>query len=101
MTEYKQTGYLNGNFKVFHLADQEKKDIDFHYHDFHKILIFLKGNISYCIEGRNYELTPNDIVFISGRGNREILCDSEERITLFKDIDIVKLVLRELKGGRK
>ena len=86
MREYKQTGYLNGNFKVFHLNEEVKQDIDFHYHDFHKILIFLKGNISYCIEGRNYDLSPNDIVFVhAGEVHRPIWQDASpyERIIIY------------------
>ena len=61
MPEYKNAGYLNSRFKIFHLKDQERRDFSYHYHDFHKILILLSGDITYCIEGRSYDLLPNDI----------------------------------------
>ena len=59
---------------------------DFHYHDFHKILIHLHGNTSYCIEGRTYELQPNDIVFVNaGEVHRPVLHDNStyERIIIY------------------
>ena len=39
MNEYEKTGYLNSNFKIFHLIDEKMTPIDFHFHDFHKILL--------------------------------------------------------------
>ena len=52
LSHYEKTGYLHDDFKIFHLKDTSMRPIDFHYHDFHKILIFRKGNISYNVEGR-------------------------------------------------
>lgn len=86
MASYEKTGYLNSNFKIFHLTDHKMQSVDFHFHDFHKILIFLKGNVSYCIEGRSYELKPNDIVFVpAGEVHRPVLCDDSvyERIIIY------------------
>lgn len=39
--------------------------IPFHYHDFHKIILFLGGDVDYIIEGNSYHLQPDDIVFVS------------------------------------
>lgn len=85
----------SGSSNKIDLLNYQEKLID------DKIKCYVEPNRKKAIELAIKNAKPNDIVFISGRGNREILCDSEERITLFKDIDIVKLVLRELKGGRK
>lgn len=78
MTEhYKKSGYLTGDFKIFYLTDHTKKEFDFHYHDFHKLLIFLGGKIHYAIEGREYTLCPGDIVLIrAGEIHRPIFMDS-------------------------
>ena len=38
-----------------------------------------------------------DVIFISGRGNREIFCKSEIDVDYFKDMDIVKEAIKELK----
>ena len=64
MNEYTKTGYLDTNFKIFHLTDVDTQDVAFHYHDFNKILILLNGDVHYHIEGRSYALQPNDIVFV-------------------------------------
>ncbi len=62
--EYLKQGYLNSDFRLFHIIDQAKKEFDFHYHDFDKLVIPIQGNISYSIEGKTYPLKPYDIVLI-------------------------------------
>lgn len=62
--DYKKSGYLTSDYRLFHLKDTTLRTFDFHYHDFHKILIFLKGNAGYIIEGRQYDLQPFDILLI-------------------------------------
>lgn len=42
------------------------------------------------------ESQEGDVVFISGRGNRRVLCNSETTMKLLKDSDVVKEVLTEL-----
>ena len=64
MPEYKKVGYLTADFKMFHLKDEEMRTFHYHYHDFHKILILLNGDVTYCIEGRSYNLKKNDIVLV-------------------------------------
>ena len=53
MPEYKKVGYLTTDFKMFHLKDEEMRSFHYHYHDFHKILILLNEDVTYCIEGRS------------------------------------------------
>lgn len=65
MPEYKKVGYLTTSFKLFHLKDSKRRDFNYHYHDFHKILILLSGDVTYCIEGHTYRLRPKDIVLIN------------------------------------
>lgn len=59
-----QRGYLNEEFRLFHLRDGAMKPVDWHYHDFHKILVFLGGHAAYAIEGQNYALEPGDMVLV-------------------------------------
>ena len=47
---YEQKGYLNKDYRFFHISDQEKIDIPFHYHDFDKLILILGGNVKYIIE---------------------------------------------------
>ena len=65
MPEYKKVGYLTTSFKMFHLKDTSRREFHYHYHDFHKILILLGGDVTYCIEGRTYQLAPGDIVLVN------------------------------------
>lgn len=86
MNEYEKTGYLNSNFKIFHLVDKGMTPIGFHFHDFHKILLLMKGNVSYCVEGRTYDLQADDIVFVpAGKVHRPVLHDTAiyERIIIY------------------
>lgn len=63
--EYKKIGYLDHNYKMFHLVDKGIKKFENHYHDFDKILILIKGDISYHIEGKTYKLKPYDVVLVN------------------------------------
>ncbi len=77
--KYSKHGYLEDDFRIFHLIDREKKEYDFHYHDFNKITIFLKGNINYTIEGKNYVLKPYDIILVNaGEIHRVSVMDHSE-----------------------
>lgn len=93
MNEYEKTGYLNSNFKIFHLVGTEKKEFAYHYHDFNKILIFLNGDVTYSIEGRFYDLKPNDVVFVNaGEVHRPIIQSDApyERIIIYVSPDFLK-----------
>lgn len=49
---YQKSGYLNSPFRLFYLEDLPGREYTYHYHDFHKLLIFLNGTVSYRVEGR-------------------------------------------------
>lgn len=85
-TTYEKTGYLHSDFKIFHLTDTPVQPINFHYHDFHKILIFQSGSVCYHVEGRTYDLIPDDIVFVpAGVVHRPVFRDAStyERIIIY------------------
>lgn len=65
---YEKRGYLNEDFRLFHLADNNLGPMDYHYHTFHKIIILLAGRTGYAIEGERYALQPGDFVLV-GRGS--------------------------------
>lgn len=65
MNNYEKRGYLNSNFKLFHLLDEGNQNYDYHYHDFDKIIIFIQGSVTYRIEGCAYSLEPYDIILVS------------------------------------
>ncbi len=59
-----QRGYLREPMRLFHLNNCESEAIPYHYHEFHKIILFLSGTLSYRVEGRSYELTPEDLLLV-------------------------------------
>ena len=61
---YEKRGYLNHEFRLFHLRGQMDTPVAYHYHDFHKVLILLNGEADYIVEGRSYHLRPLDIVLV-------------------------------------
>ncbi|HWT26958.1 MAG TPA: AraC family transcriptional regulator [Mobilitalea sp.] len=86
MNHIEKTGYLNNDFKMFHIVDRQRKEYEFHYHDFNKIIIFISGNINYTIEGKNYLLKPYDIVLVNaGEIHRPSVLDNSayERIIIY------------------
>lgn len=92
MPEYKKVGYLTTSFKMFHLKDTNRKEFNYHYHDFHKILILLSGDITYCIEGHTYDLRSNDIILVNaGEVHKPlILSDAPyERIIIYISPDFL------------
>ena len=60
-----KSGYLNDNFKIFHIKDMKNIEFDYHHHDFNKITILISGDVDYLVEGKSYKLKPWDILFVS------------------------------------
>lgn len=86
MNDYEKRGYLNQDYRIFHITDQHQREFPYHYHDFYKILILLKGDVTYCIEGKSYPLLPYDLVLINaGEVHHPIVrsCAAYERIILY------------------
>jgi AraC-like DNA-binding protein/mannose-6-phosphate isomerase-like protein (cupin superfamily) len=86
MINFEKAGYLHHDFKIFHLIDRQRKEFEFHYHDFNKIIIFISGNINYTIEGKSYELQPYDILLVNaGEIHRPSVLDNSayERIIIY------------------
>ena len=67
MAEYEKRGYLLENFRLFHLQSDTGEQVDFHYHEFCKLLLLVSGQGSYYVEGHRYALHPGDIVLIGSR----------------------------------
>ena len=67
MIEYEKRGYLLENFRLFHLHTPQGAKVDYHYHDFYKILFFRSGAGDYIVEGQRYRLQPGDIVLVGSR----------------------------------
>lgn len=64
-----QRGYLHEDFRLFHIRDQRELDIEYHYHAFDKVVVFLGGRVNYIMEGKSYYLQPWDVLLV---GNNQI-----------------------------
>lgn len=97
MQKSQKKGYLVNDFRVFRLSDASLKPISSHYHDFHKIILFLGGGVDYVVEGKTYSLEPRDLVFVSaGEIHRPIFREAGpgetpyERIVIYIAPDFLK-----------
>ena len=89
----KQSGYLNQNFRLFHLKDKTAQEFEFHYHDFNKIIIFLSGNVTYLVEGKAYYLKPWDILLVNHHDIHKPVIDPNttyERIIIWLQNDFIQ-----------
>ena len=67
MAEYEKRGYLLENFRLFHLRSDSGAKVDYHYHEFCKLLLLVSGRGSYFVDGKRYSLSSGDIVLIGSR----------------------------------
>lgn len=57
-------GYLNESFRIFHVKDLGFKEAEFHYHEFHKIIIPINGKTNYLTEAGNHSASPGEILIV-------------------------------------
>lgn len=67
MEENQKRGYLLENFRLFHLRSVQDMKVDYHYHEFCKVLLLLSGKGTYIVDGQRYLLQPGDVVLIGSR----------------------------------
>ncbi|MDD3346709.1 AraC family transcriptional regulator [Oscillibacter sp.] len=63
-SEVGKRGYLHENFRLFHLKDSRAQKLDYHYHEFDKLILLLGGKVTYVVEGVTYFLKPWDILLV-------------------------------------
>lgn len=98
LSERQKTGYLNQEFRFFHLKDQKQMTFPYHYHDFCKIVCFLSGQVTYFIEGKAYFLQPKDILLINQYDlHRPVVKTKEpyERIVIWLRSDYLRKLSNE------
>ena len=64
-SEIGKRGYLNEAYRLFHLRDSRELNLDYHYHEFDKLVLLLGGRVTYHIEGIRYSLQPLDVLLVS------------------------------------
>lgn len=81
-------GYLRENYHIFHLRDTAGQELDFHFHEFDKIVILLSGQVTYLVESGSYSLRPWDILLVKHHAMHKAMIDRSEpyeRIILYLD----------------
>lgn len=63
-SEVGKRGYLHEDFRLFHLKDSRAQKLDYHYHEFDKLILLLGGKVSYVVEGVTYFLQPWDLLLV-------------------------------------
>ena len=63
-SEAGKRGYLHEDFRLFHLKDSLAQRMDYHYHEFDKLILLLHGKVTYVVEGVTYFLKPWDVLLV-------------------------------------
>lgn len=61
---YEKRGYLLDDFRLFHLKDVQGTNVDYHYHEFPKVIFMWSGAGNYSIDGNKYMIQDLDILLI-------------------------------------
>ena len=86
MSEHSKRGFLLENFRLFHLKSKGGTQVEYHYHEFCKILLLISGSGGYYVDGQRYLLQSGDIVLLDVHSIHRPELDSDvlyERIILY------------------
>ena len=62
--ENRLRGYLHEDFRIFHLKDADATRVDYHYHEFDKLVLLLSGTVTYFIEDIAYTMKAGDLLAV-------------------------------------
>lgn len=83
-----KAGYLKESYHYFHLRDTAGQELDFHFHDFDKLVILIAGAVDYRVESSNYQLRPWDVLLVKHHTIHKAEIDRSvpyERIIIYFD----------------
>ena len=86
MAQHNKRGYLLENFRLFHLKSRGGAPVEYHYHEFCKILLLVQGSGGYYVDGQRYLLQSGDIVLLDAHSIHRPEMDTDapyERIILY------------------
>ena len=87
MHEYKKRGYLLEDFRLFHQRGQGVYvvDVDYHYHEFCKLLLLSSVSGSYVVDSQRYQLESGDVVLVD--------CNSVHKPEIDPDCDYERTII--------
>lgn len=83
-----KAGYLKESYHYFHLKDTAGQELDFHFHDFDKLVMLISGRVDYQVENTVYELKPWDVLLVKHHTIHRAEIDKSlpyERIIIYFD----------------
>ena len=83
-----RAGYLRESFHYFHLKDTAGQELDFHFHEFDRLVILLEGSVNYLVEEQSYDLLPWSVLLVRHHAIHKAVIDRSrpyERIILYLD----------------
>lgn len=86
MANQVKRGYLQENFRLFHLHSRGGAQVEYHYHEFCKVLLLVQGSGGYYVDGQRYLLQSGDIVLLDAHSIHRPELDADaayERIILY------------------
>ena len=93
MATHNKRGFLLENFRLFHLKSNGGTQVEYHYHEFCKILLLVSGSGGYYVDGQRYLLQPGDIVLLDAHSIHRPEMDPDatyERIILYISPDYLE-----------
>lgn len=93
--DYSTRQYMDRmDYELFYYKDMQFKNVSLHHHDFFEVYFFVKGEVRYQIEGRNYHLVPGDILLVNHKELHQVLIENPEhyyeRYVLWLNKDYLK-----------
>ena len=95
-----KAGYLKESYHYFHLKDTAGQELDFHFHDFDKLVILISGRVDYRVESSVYELRPWDVLLVKHHTIHKAEIDKSqpyERIIIYLDRRYFESIMPEAK----
>lgn len=72
-------GFLHEDYRIFHLKDDKAPKVEYHYHEFDKLVLLLSGRVTYHMEGIPCVLEPGDLLFVPhGSIHMPVIAGGEE-----------------------
>ncbi|WP_312649658.1 AraC family transcriptional regulator [Proteiniclasticum sp.] len=82
------------DYELFYYKHMQFKSVSLHHHDFFEVYFFVKGEVKYQLEGRNYHLSPGDILLVNHKELHQVLIENPddfyERYVLWLSKDYLK-----------
>ncbi len=78
---YSNRQYMRTNdYELFYYKDMMLKSVSLHHHDFYEVYFFVKGEVDYKIEGRDYDLKPGDVLLLNYKELHQALIEDPKQL---------------------